>query len=261
MRGALEAVSTVSASLARSQGFPTEVRLRLLIEENTKHSLGIDEVVDRDSRSPALVDNHLRDMQSLTDLESELYGQSYPKYTYTQLHIKRRTIADERFDPQLIAKVAPVTGATTHGTAMPVEGGLWTSSEYAPEQSSWDLWMEVGGESSSFIGSPSKWRLFPRSNFRKFVVAGASSWVELVTHFPKHVGGNRIAPDWETIAKHYDAVHVSLRGAIATQCISYTTKSGARIKPAYFDIESTMWTSWCFDSFAALLTSWSLTSM
>ncbi len=77
-------------------------------------------------------------------------------------------------------------------------------------------------------------------------ITSAAEWVELVLSHPLQERG-LIFPDWKSVARHCDAVHMTLRAIAATQDLYFSSEQGI-VATTYWDVESTLWLRWCFDS-------------
>ena len=77
-------------------------------------------------------------------------------------------------------------------------------------------------------------------------VTAASDWVDFVLSHPRREG-DLLFPDWIAVARHYDAVHMTLRAIAAVQGLCFPTEHGT-VAPTYWDVESTLWLRWCFGS-------------
>ncbi len=90
------------------------------------------------------------------------------------------------------------------------------------------------------------WRVEPRSDIVVHEIAGAAQWVDLALAHPLRKD-QLIYPDWRSVARECDAVHMTLRAITATQGLYFPTRRGIVAAP-YWDVESTFWLRWCFDS-------------
>ena len=77
-------------------------------------------------------------------------------------------------------------------------------------------------------------------------ITTASEWVDFVLSHPRR-DGEILFPDWTSVARHYDAIHMTLRVIAAIQGLCFRTEEGI-VAPTYWDVESTLWLRWCFGS-------------
>lgn len=221
-----------------------EINLRHLLEYNAFRSPGISTVVATSLEAVREVDLVIGESDRLSRLEELLFGRNWEWYSNSQLHAQRATIVQPVVRRRLSPHVLPLT-VSSSSHAGP-RGGLWTSSEYQSGRSTWLLWTEFGQESSAFRGPAVRWRVKPVDNARVERVDTAAAWVGLVEEFPTSGGSYDARPDWDLIGQKFDGVHITLRGVIATQGISFLSPAVGQIAPPYFDVECTVWSNWCF---------------
>jgi hypothetical protein len=130
----------------------------------------------------------------------------------------------------------------------PAEYGFYTSSATSDYAGMWRTFLEQ----TEWMGlSPkpwSTWLMRPRDDLRIFQVTCAADWAQLVDGF--HVGGSSdLHADWHAVASAYDAVHFSPRAVGAVQGFRIRTRSGLTA-PVYWDVESTLWLRWPFESWS-----------
>jgi hypothetical protein len=77
-------------------------------------------------------------------------------------------------------------------------------------------------------------------------ITTAAEWVDFVLAHPRREG-ELLFPDWMAVARHYDAIHMTLRAIASVQGLSFLTEHGT-VAPTYWDVESTLWLRWCFGS-------------
>ena len=77
-------------------------------------------------------------------------------------------------------------------------------------------------------------------------ITSAAEWAAFVTTYPQS-HRELIYPDWRGVARDFSGVHMTLRAIAATQGYSFQTPQG-RTAPPFWDIESTLWLRWCFES-------------
>jgi hypothetical protein len=120
---------------------------------------------------------------------------------------------------------------------------IWTSSALDDGTSAWWPLLRAGPDSPPPEQTQSRWRLTPRAGVRVCEITSAPDWARLCETFPAPDG----APDWHAVAHEYDGVHLSVEGLIRAQCIAIDTSHGTAMLDGW-DVESTAWLRWCFDS-------------
>jgi hypothetical protein len=138
--------------------------------------------------------------------------------------------------------VGPGTAGSVRPAAKPFGLGLFTSTAAAGGHGAWRTYLDLHRGSSLF---PLPWHTWavemePAAAVRE--VASAADWVELVASHPLRAGG-LTCPDWPSLARAYDGVHMTLRAIVATQGIAFPMNGGAVAAP-YWDVESTLWLRW-----------------
>lgn len=126
-------------------------------------------------------------------------------------------------------------------------GGLWTSTYRPRHGSGWVQWCL-----SEDFGVPDEgwraWRLQPAENARIYTIASLADLQRLLAEFgeqPRLFPGMMRYPDFEAVAREYDAVHLTDEGQWATRLTHPESLYG-------WDCESTVWFRWAFDSVAEL---------
>ncbi len=82
-------------------------------------------------------------------------------------------------------------------------------------------------------------------------IVSASTWVEfveahaLVVETHPLAGDDLVYPDWEKIAREFDAVHITVPTIVAAQGFYFHSQHGL-IAPAFWDVETTFWLKWRF---------------
>lgn len=144
-----------------------------------------------------------------------------------QLHITNAT--------SLIAAIAPLRNERAW---IKPDGGLWTSS-YIDGSSDWVSWCRSEG-----FGTPDKQNWFiltPAATARVRVIDNLSDLTGLLDEYGKdkcHRTYKDRIPDFERLAQHYDALHLTEEGQWATRNTDPNLYG--------WDCESTVWFRWCF---------------
>jgi hypothetical protein len=174
----------------------------------------------------------------------------------------------ERFDSSLV--IGPMDGARQHwttsgrsawngeppserhfvapqvdqgATIKPRYCGLYASTASAGGLSMWKILLGPGG-SMMYPLPRYTWELDVDEPVAVAEITSATSWAELVCAHPRRVDG-LVYPDWVSISRSFDAVHITLPTIAAAQGFSLITKDGT-IPPAFWDVETTFWLRWCF---------------
>ncbi len=127
----------------------------------------------------------------------------------------------------------------------PSSGGLFTSTMGSEGYSSWQAYLELFSNSVLYPRPWHSWRLAIRNDASSIAeVASARDWFALCLANPLEQDG-LIYPDWHRIASTYSAVHLTLRAIAGLQ--GFVVSDGeAFVAPAFWDVESTLWLTWCF---------------
>jgi hypothetical protein len=225
-----------------------------LIERNAVAGPGADPILVPAPDAPERVDALLRSAEPLRAVDRALSDERGRLDLGRQLWAVSATVAEAapRREPQP-AGIAPLRSGNLPDRAGP-RGGLWTSTALTGTVTPWSLFMQVGGESNSFVGAATSWRLGPRPDVTVLEITGARDWV---TALDRHPGppdrDGRAVLDWAAVADRYDAVHFTMTAALALQGTSYRTADGAPTAPLYLDVESTVWTRWSFTTVEPIL--------
>lgn len=124
--------------------------------------------------------------------------------------------------------------------------GLFTSTGVLGTYGMWRVYLQMNQGSTL---SPLPWRAWavePRGDVVVHEIASAAQWVELVASHPRRERG-LLFPDWGSVARRCDGVHMTLRAIAATQGLWFATEEGVVAAP-YWDVESTFWLRWRFGS-------------
>lgn len=135
-------------------------------------------------------------------------------------------------------RLRPVVDPIRNWKFVKPNGGFWTSS-YEDGSSAW---VE---ECSSMFGDSTPYKknwflLKPDPSARILLIDTLSNLRMLLRSWPNPLPGTRIVwPDFEAIARHYDAMHLTAAGQIATRLSHPENLYG-------WDVESTLWFRWKF---------------
>lgn len=77
-------------------------------------------------------------------------------------------------------------------------------------------------------------------------ITSAREWADFVGTYPRRHKGE-VYPHWHDVATDFDGVHLTLQAIAAIQGFAFPTPRGPSA-PAYWDVESTLWLRWCFQS-------------
>lgn len=124
--------------------------------------------------------------------------------------------------------------------------GLFTSTGAFGTHGMWALYLDANRGTTLHSLPWQTWGVEPDPRAIVCEITSASEWVQLVlAHRQNHDG--LLVPDWPSIARHYDAVHITLRAIATIQGLYFQTTHGT-VAPSYWDVESTLWLRWCFDT-------------
>jgi hypothetical protein len=158
--------------------------------------------------------------------------------------------ADAGVAPPELTRQAFVGAGARRGTqpsTKPFGLGLYSSTATGDGRSMWRVFLDIGRERSLHPRPWSVWDLrldSDRANVCE--ITSAAAWCALVQTCPTHAGG-RLYPDWHAIASDFDGIHMTLAAIVATQGFTLQTVAGP-IAPTYWDLESTLWLRWRFES-------------
>lgn len=139
-----------------------------------------------------------------------------------------------------------ISKTTTSKMGKPYRSGIFTSTGMLDNLGMWRMYLELNRGSTLHPLPWHVWSVEPQRNLVIHEITNASEWVDFVLRYPQH-SGEFIYPDWYTLSQNCDAIHMTLRAICATQGLCFPTKKGIVAAP-YWDIESTVWLRWCFDS-------------
>lgn len=127
--------------------------------------------------------------------------------------------------------------------------GLFTSSAIGGTFGMWHMYVRNNLE--PFVRPWYTWKVVPQRSLKVLDLTSATKWVEFVaSHSVVHDG--MLYPDWKAVARHYDAIHMTLTAITATQGVYLRTDQGM-VAPPYWDVESTFWFRWCFEAAVELV--------
>lgn len=122
--------------------------------------------------------------------------------------------------------------------------GLYTSTGLLATHGMWELYLEVT-QSSLFPPPWEIWKVEPTPDVDVLEIASATTWAELVSEYPlRHEGF--LYPDWRSVSRDHDAVHMTMRAVAATQGVCLRAGNDT-LAPTFWDVESTLWLRWCFE--------------
>jgi hypothetical protein len=136
--------------------------------------------------------------------------------------------------------------AVIKASTKPFDLGLFTATGVVGGQGMWRMVLDPDPWSELYGRPWHVWKVEPRHDAAVLEITSASQWVDFVLSHPLRARG-LLFPDWKSVARHYDAVHVTLRAIAAIQGIFFATEQGL-VADSFWDVESTLWFCWCFDS-------------
>jgi hypothetical protein len=153
------------------------------------------------------------------------------------------SLDDSPARPRKANFIAPSASLNQKASVKPFGIGLYTSTATSAGCSSWRALF--GPHGSMLYPLPwYTWELEVESDIKVAEIVSATTWVKFVCAHACTIDG-MIYPDWVTIAREFDAVHVTLPAIIAAQGFHFDTPGGT-IPPAFWDVETTFWLRWCF---------------
>jgi hypothetical protein len=146
-----------------------------------------------------------------------------------------------------------------HAEASKPKRAFWTSTADPAVVSPWLEWPErmFSGPSHLWrvavsaaarvaeVHTPAQWSAFART------YAGAHQAFRWSGRPQSTPGSARIDPDWSKVAGDWDGVHLSVGGLLTAQDVPYES-NGATTELRGWDMESTVWFRWSFDSVGRL---------
>jgi hypothetical protein len=122
--------------------------------------------------------------------------------------------------------------------------GLFTATGVLGTYGMWRRFLDAGSEASLHPLPWWTWAVEPHDNVVVQELASAAQWVDFVLSHPLRKDG-LLFPDWHSVARRCDGVHMTLRAIAATQGLYFPTEQGIVAAP-HWDVESTLWLRWCF---------------
>jgi hypothetical protein len=138
--------------------------------------------------------------------------------------------------------VGPGAAGRTRPDAKPFGLGMFTSTAAADGRGAWRTYLDLHRGSSLFPLPWHTWAVEIEAGATVREISSAVDWMELVASHPLRAGGLTY-PDWVSIGRVHDGVHMTLRAIAATQGIVFPMSGGAVAAP-YWDVESTLWLRW-----------------
>jgi hypothetical protein len=140
-----------------------------------------------------------------------------------------------------VAEATPVEVSTK-----PFYVGLFTATGVLGTYGMWRMYLDGGWEFTLHPLPWWTWAVEPHDDVVVHEIASASQWVDFVLSHPLRKDG-LLFPDWHSVARRCDGVHMTLRAIAATQGLYFPTEQGIVAAP-YWDVESTLWLRWRFRS-------------
>lgn len=138
--------------------------------------------------------------------------------------------------------VEPAVARSPAPDAKPFGLGMFTSTATVGGHGAWRTYLDVHEGSSLFPPPWLTWAIEIEPSAVVLEVASAADWVELVRSHPLPADGLTY-PDWQSLARACDGVHMTLTAIAATQGIVFPMPGGPTAAP-YWDVESTLWLRW-----------------
>jgi hypothetical protein len=149
--------------------------------------------------------------------------------------------------PSREAFVTPEMAGHAPPSTKPFGLGIYTSTAATDGRSMWRTFLEIGTEASLHRRPWAVWDVrLHCDRARVCEIDSGETWSELVQAYSTRADG-RLYPDWRAIATDFDGVHMTLAAIVATQGFTLMTSAGP-IAATYWDIETTLWLRWRFDS-------------
>jgi hypothetical protein len=150
-----------------------------------------------------------------------------------------RTLSESSF-------ITAANRATAGPSTKPFGLGLFTATGGFAIHGMWRLYLDLNWGSTLSPLPWHTWAVQPRREIRIREITTAADWVDFVRSYPIQ-DGQLLYPDWSAAARDWDAVHMTLRAITASQGLYFPAERGIVAAP-YWDIESTLWLRWCFNS-------------
>ncbi|MDP9368497.1 MAG: hypothetical protein M3Q03_09520 [Chloroflexota bacterium] len=91
------------------------------------------------------------------------------------------------------------------------------------------------------------YRLHATENARVFEVDGPGAWHRLCTTYPASGQDGRLVPDWAAVARDWDAVHLTLGGALTAERVRVEGPAGWT-EHSGWEAELIVWLRWQFEA-------------
>lgn len=125
--------------------------------------------------------------------------------------------------------------------------GLYSSSARRRGRSMWRNYLDLFYGSDLYPLPWVTWELHcAKDGVPILDIASADDWVAFVMAYAKPCS-ELLYPDWRRVAEDFKGVHMTLGAIVATQGFYFETEQGLTA-PAFWDVESTLWLRWSFDS-------------
>jgi hypothetical protein len=144
------------------------------------------------------------------------------------------------------ARFADAVSAEVEVSTKPFGVGLFTSTGVLGGHGMWRTYLDLNEGSSLFPPPWHTWAVEAHPDAVVREIASARQWVDFVRSYPLR-DGVLTYPNWRSVARDYDGVHMTLLAIAATQGLYFPV--GQEITaPPYWDVESTLWLHWRFRS-------------
>lgn len=135
-------------------------------------------------------------------------------------------------------------------TKRPLAFGLYTSSANTEYRGMWDTFVRQNTTDALWRRPWITWRLGIAGTPRIYNITTARDWVALVERYP-YMDEKWVHADWSKIGENYAGVHISPSAVFAVEGLAVSSQYGD-IAPTYWDVESTIWLRWCFESIVSV---------
>ena len=143
-----------------------------------------------------------------------------------------------------------------HAEAPKPRLAFWTSTRIEPDVSPWLSWPEA-----QLRGPLHVYQLTVAPRARIAEIHSPQDWSLLCREYPGTVPGyvfttdarhrraedSRLDPEWSSVAREFDGVHVSIGGLVTAEDVPYT-EGGVTTELRGWNMESTCWLRWSFTS-------------
>ena len=203
-------------------------------------------------------DDHVADLKSraaeLEPVAAWLAG-TMPHW-WSDLDRTEQVWAGRTADPPAAGRFS-VDLSRLHDEAPKPRRALWTSTRTSPSLSPW-------------LDHPERadivhlWRVAVSPTARIAEIHSPEEWFALAHAYPERAPGfvytglknrpasaKRLDPDWRKVAEEWDGVHLSVGGWLTAEDVAYES-NGSRTELRGWEMESTVWLRWSFDSVEAI---------